>query len=600
VKILVVAEKPSVGRDIAKVLKCKKKGDGFLESDEYIVSWAIGHLVTLCAPEDYDASLKSWKRYTLPIIPENIKLKAIPKTRPQLIILNKLMNRKDISSIICATDSGREGELIFRYIYEIVKCSKPVKRLWISSMTDTAIKEGLENMKPSEEYDNLYYSARCRSEADWLVGINATRAYTIKYNSLLSIGRVQTPTLAILVQRQKEINAFVPEEYFEVMSTFEGYKGKWFDIKTENKESKIKSKELANGIAERVKNKDGLVFSIENEEKQTPPPLLYDLTQLQKDCNQKFGFSAQQTLGIAQELYEKKKLITYPRTDSQYLSEDMIPKIYSTMKKLNIPDYSEYMEYINSLEKLPITKRIVNNAKITDHHAIIPADTKINLSTLKAEELKVYGLIVKRFIAAFYPKYIYNVTSIITKVEEEHFLTKGNTIIQAGWTAIYSKDKDESKKKAKNKEEEVDILPNVSKDDIIKVLDVEVLKKKTEPPKIYTESTLLSAMENAGKFVENEELKKELKESGIGTASTRAAIIERLIQVEYITRKGKKLIPTDKGMNIIDVVPFELKSPETTGKWEKGLSSISKGTMDKSRFMASIERYIKYIVDSSN
>lgn len=591
-KILVIAEKPSVGRDIAKVLKCKTKGEGFLYSDKHIVSWAIGHLVTLYDPQDYNTQLKSWDINTLPIIPKEIKLKPILKTKKQLSILKKLMNSKEVNSIICATDSGREGELIFRYIYEIVNCKKPFKRLWISSMTDTAIKEGLNNIKLGQEYDNLYYSARCRSEADWLVGINATRAYTLKYNSLLSIGRVQTPTLGIMVERQKEINAFVAEEYFEVIGIFEDYKGTWFNYK--DKESKIKTKEEANAISNKVKNKVGYIFDIEKEEKQKLPPLLYDLTQLQKDCNRYFGFSAQKTLGIAQDLYEKRKLITYPRTDSQYLSDDMIPKIYSTLKRLDIKPYNEYINFINSLSKLPLSKRIVDKSKVTDHHAIIPSDNKINISLLTKDEYNVYNLIVKRFIAVFYPNYIYSITRIITKIEEEHFITKGTTILKLGWMELYKNDK--NKKEEQNGED----LPNVSKKDNIKVINAEVLKKKTSPPKLYTESTLLSAMENAGRFTDNEELKSQLKESGIGTPATRASIIERLIKVGYIQRKGRTLIPTDKGMKLIEVVPKELKSTETTGKWEKGLTSISKGKMDKEKFMESINRYVNYIVNTSN
>lgn len=590
-KILIIAEKPSVGRDIARVLKCSIRGDGFLSSETYIVSWAIGHLVTLFDPEDYNKTLKSWNINTLPIIPDKMNLKPIQKTKKQLQILKQLMNSKEVTSIICATDSGREGELIFRYIYEIVNCKKSFNRLWISSMTDVAIKEGLSSIKPGKDYDNLYYSARCRSEADWLVGINATRTYTLKYNTLLSIGRVQTPTLSIMVERQKEINAFVPEEYFEVQCFFEGYKGIWFNIK--NKESKIKTKEQAKTIVQNVEGKTGIIFSIENEEKQKPPPLLYDLTQLQKDCNKMFGFSAQKTLSLAQDLYEKRKVITYPRTDSQYLSEDMVPKIHSTLKKLNFTPYDEYIKYINSLNKLPINKRIVDNSKVTDHHAIIPADTKIKISSLSKDEYSVYNLIVKRFISVFFPNYVYNITRIVTKVEEEYFITKGTTNIKLGWMELYKNNNTE-----KNKDEE-EILPTVNKEDIIKVINAEILKKKTKAPKTYTESTLLSAMENAGRFTENEELKEQLKESGIGTPATRASIIERLIKVGYITRKGRSLIPTDKGMKIIEIVPKELKSTETTGKWEKGLTSIAKGKMNKEKFMESINRYVKYIIDTS-
>lgn len=599
-KILVIAEKPSVGRDIAKVLKCNQKGDGFLFSDEYIVSWAIGHLVTLCDPEDYDASLKKWRFETLPIIPDEIKLKPVPATKKQLNILKKLMTDKEVDSFICATDSGREGELIFRYIYNIVKSKKPFKRLWISSMTDHAIKEGFNSLKDGSQYDNLYLSAKCRSEADWLVGINASRAYTIRYNALLSIGRVQTPTLAILVQRQNEINQFQPKDFWEVTAFFDGYKGKWFN--PGDNETKILEQGKADAIAEKIKGRAGIVSSIEMEEKKQPPPLLYDLTELQRDCNKKFGFPAIKTLSIAQDLYEKRKMITYPRTDSRYLSADMVDKVQSALRKLNIEPYSKFVRYVLDLENLPFGKRIIDDSKVTDHHAIIPTDVNIKLNGLSAEELKVYDLIAKRFISVFYPNYIYSITKIVTVAMEENFLTKGTTVIQYGYMEIYKDDKNErqNQKKGKNSEdEEESVLPDVAVNDEKPVLDAISEQKKTKPPKAYNEAMLLSAMENAGRFIEDDELKEQLKDSGLGTPATRAAIIERLIQVRYIDRKGKNLAPTEKGMKLIEVVPPELKSPETTGKWEKGLSSVSKGSMVPEKFMGSINRYVNYLITQS-
>lgn len=586
-KVLVIAEKPSVARDIAKVLKCSKKGDGYLYSEEYVVSWAIGHLVTLCEPEDYDEKYKKWKVENLPIIPENIKTKAISKTKQQLKVLKKLMTDKEINYLICATDSGREGELIFRYIYNLLKCKKPFKRLWISSMTDTAIKEGFANLKEGNEYDNLYLSAKCRSEADWLVGINASRAFTLKYNILLSIGRVQTPTLSIIVNRQKEINEFVPKDYWELEADFVNYKGIWTDLK--NKDTKIFKKEIAENILKAVTGFDGIVKSIENEEKKVPPPLLYDLTELQRECNKKFSFSANKTLSIAQDLYEKRKMITYPRTDSRYLSTDMTGKISNVLVKLkNTQEYIKYAEYVLNLEKLPINKRIIDNSKISDHHAIIPTDININVKLLSDDEYKVYDIIARRFLSVFYPYYIYNVTTIVTDIKENSFVTKGNTIKQLGFMELN-----------KNDDKKDDILPNVSVNEAVKNNKVSLIQKKTKPPALYNEASLLSAMENAGRFVEDEELKEKLKESGLGTPATRAAIIERLINVGYITRKGKSLIPTDKGMKLIEVVPAELKSPETTGKWEKGLSSVAKGKMNEDKFMQSIKRYVNYLVDTS-
>ena len=592
-KILVIAEKPSVARDIARVLQCKQKGEGFLYGEKYIVCWAIGHLVTLADPEEYDDKYKKWKKETLPILPEQMKLKVIQKTAPQLRILKKLMNSKEVDSLICATDSGREGELIFRYIYEIVKCKKPFQRLWISSMTDIAIKEGFSKLKNSKEYDNLYISAKCRAEADWLVGMNATRAYTLQYNALLSIGRVQTPTLAIMVQRQKEINAFIPEDYYEVEVSYENFKGIWFDKK--ETETKIKKLEQAEEIIKKVKGKKGIISNIEEEQKKLPPPLLYDLTELQRDCNKKFGFSAQKTLSIAQSLYETKKAITYPRTDSRYLSDDMKSNINKVLKKLGeIERYNEYAKQILSLETLPLGKRIVDNSKVTDHHAIIPTDAKINYENLTEEQKKVYNTVVIRFLSVFFEQYIYKITKVITIVEQEHFISKGTTILQQGWTEIY---KILDLKKKENKKEE--ILPELKKGQEVTAKQLKCNKKKTQPPALYTDSSLLSAMENAGRFVEDETLKEQMKENGLGTPATRAAIIERLLTVGYIERKGKTLVPTEKGMKLIEIVPEQLKSPQTTGKWEKGLYSISKGKMTDEKFMTSIKKYVYFLIEAS-
>ena len=595
-KILVIAEKPSVAKDIARVLGCKERKEGFLAGENYIVSWAIGHLVTLADPEDYDEKYKKWKRETLPILPKKMVLKAVKKTQPQLKILKKLMNSKEVDSLICATDSGREGELIFRYIYEMVNCKKTFQRLWISSMTDIAIQEGFARLKDGREYDNLYLCAKCRSEADWLVGMNATRAYTLQYNALLSIGRVQTPTLAIMVERQKEIDAFVPEDYYEVQAMYENFSGIWFDKK--ETDTKIKKLEQAQEIVQKVQGKTGSVFSITQEEKKQSPPLLYDLTELQRDCNKKFGFSAQKTLSIAQDLYEKRKMITYPRTDSRYLSEDMKQKVKNTLLKLQrVQKYTSFISYIFSQENIPFHKRIIDNSKVTDHHAIIPTDGKISLESLTEEEKKVYHVIVMCFMAVFYPQYIYMVTKVITIVEQQKFISKGTTVLQEGWTAIY-KALDIEKTKDEKKQEQ--ILPNLKQGETVVVKQAKLLKKKTKPPAYYTESSLLSAMENAGRFVEDEVLKEQMKESGLGTPATRAAIIERLLTVGYIIRKGKNLVPTEKGIKLIEIVPEELKSPQTTGKWEKGLSSIAKGKMSSERFMKSIERYVYFLIEASD
>lgn len=586
-KVLVIAEKPSVARDIAAVLKCGEKGDGFIGGENYIVSWAVGHLVTLCEPDDYDKSLKRWTAGSLPIIPEKMKLKAVRGSKKQLDTLKKLMNAKDTDSIICATDSGREGELIFRYIYEYNKCKKPFKRLWISSMTDAAIKEGFANLRDGKEYDNLYISAKCRSEADWLVGINATRAFTIKYNALLSIGRVQTPTLAMIVKRQNEIDNFVPTKYYEVIADYGDFKGTWTDGK---KNTKIDDKSAAEDIAYKVYGKTATVEDVVKTEKQILPPQLYDLTELQRDCNKIYGFSAKKTLDIAQSLYEKRKMITYPRTDSRYLSDDMIPKIKVVLKRLK--DAGIFANYASDLidgEKLPVTKRIVDNKKVTDHHAIIPADNYYRKDSLTSDEKKVFGLIAIRFIAAFNRPYKYTATKITVLCEDELFISKGNTVTDEGWKRLY-------KEVYKNVKDNEQILPDVKKDDTVMVKEAHTIEKETKPPLPYNEATLLTAMENAGKNTDDEQLKEKMKEYGLGTPATRAAIIERLIEVGYIHRKGKALIPDIKGKQLISIVPEEMRSPVTTGKWEKGLGSIAKGNMQAEKFMASINRYVYYLV----
>ncbi len=592
-KTLVIAEKPSVARDIAKVLGVKGKGDGCLMGEQYIISWAIGHLVTLAEPEAYDTAYKKWSFQTLPILPQNMKLEAIAKTRSQLKILHNLMHSKEVGDIICATDSGREGELIFRYIYDITKCKKPFKRLWISSMTETAIKDGFANLKDGSAYDLLYQSAKCRAEADWLVGMNASRAYTIQYHALLSIGRVQTPTLALIVQRQKEIDAFVSQDYFEVEANFGAYTGLWID---EKEQTKIQTKQRAEEIVSNVKTKQGCIIKIEKEEKKQLPPLLYDLTELQRECNRKFGYAAQKTLQIAQTLYEKRKMITYPRTDSRYLSEDMKQKVKQTMQRLvQTADYGTYAK--QALQTMTFQKRIVDNTKVTDHHAIIPTDTHIKTDHLTAEEKNVFDLVAGRFMAVFYPPYVYEVTKVYTKVEEERFLSKGKVVLQEGWQAVEKAFSPTPKRKKTEQEEQQ--LPILEENQSMVVKNAKVLQKQTKPPTPYTESTLLSAMEHAGRFVEDETVKEQMKDSGLGTPATRAAIIERLLKVGYIVRKGKSLLPTEKGKNLIAVVPDALRSPETTGKWEKGLSSIAKGNMTQQRFMASIARYVQFLVEDA-
>ena len=587
-KILVIAEKPSVARDIAKVLQAKQKGEGCLIGERYVVSWAVGHLVTLAEPEEYDEKYKKWNFSTLPILPEEMQLKAIKQTRDQLKILHSWMHKREIDSLICATDSGREGELIFRYIYEITKCKKPFQRLWISSMTEEAIKEGFRALKDGREYDLLYTSAKCRSEADWLVGMNATRAYTLQYHALLSIGRVQTPTLALIVERQKEIDAFTAEDYFEVQADFGGYTGLWID---REEHTRIDREDAAQAILAKTNGKPATITKVEKEEKKTPPPLLYDLTELQRECNRKFGFSAKKTLDIAQSLYEKRKMITYPRTDSRYLSEDMKGKVKSTIHRLQaLEEYAPYAEPL--MQEIRFTKRIIDNAKVTDHHAIIPTDGKLRPESLSEDERKVFSLVAARFLAVFYPYYRYEVTKVYAEAEQERFLSKGTVVLEEGWQAVEKALVPTATKKKKTKNEEEQKLPSLQEGEVRTIRSMELLRKKTKPPAPYTESSLLSAMERAG----NEELTEDTEKKGLGTPATRAAIIEKLIQSGFVKREKKNLVPTDDGNVLITVLPDEIKSPKMTAEWEMALNHIAQNTETADEFLNGITELMQELV----
>lgn len=590
-KTLVLAEKPSVARDIAKILNCKKNQEGFIEGPNHLVTWCIGHLVQLYEPAEYDIKYKKWSFNTLPIIPDKFKLKANPKTSKQFNIVKNLMANPEVDNIICATDAGREGELIFRYTYNLSGCQKPFMRLWISSMTDAAIKEGFEKLKPGKDYDNLYLSAKCRSESDWLVGMNASRAFSVKYNSNLSIGRVQTPTLAILVNRHIERQNFKPESYYEIKAIYDNFTGTWFDEKT--KETKIFDKAKAQQIVKKVNGKKGVIKDIKNEEKKESPPQFFDLTELQRTCNRKLGFSASKALDIVQNLYEKK-LVTYPRTDSKYLSQDIVPTLKARIYAVNSPEFNKYVDYIKKLPNYNLGKRYIDDSKVSDHHAIIPTEQGSNKSSLSGDEKKVYDIITKRFLAVFLPNYEYMVTSIISSVEDENFLSKGKTIQRLGWTSLYKNDKDD-----RDDDKDDQTLPKCDVGDSVDVKDVKLDKKQTKAPPAYTEATLLSAMEHAGRFIDDEELKEQLKDGGLGTPATRAAIIERLITVGYITRQKKTLIPTEKGINLISILPKEIKSPELTGKWEKALNLMAKGQYVPTKFMGSIINYSKFLIEEA-
>lgn len=580
--ICVLAEKPSVARDIARVLGANTPGKGCLKGGGYVVTWAVGHLVTQVNPEEIDARWKTWRQDTLPMLPENIPLKVIAQSRDQFQCVKTILNAPQVDSVICATDAGREGELIFRRIYQMAGCRKPFRRLWISSMTEEAIAEGFANLRDGADYDGLYASALCRSDADWLVGMNGSRAFTLRYDSLLSVGRVQTPTLSILVKRALEIRNFVPENYWEVQADFGGYRGTWID---KDGKTRIPDEKTAKEIVSAVTGREGEVLEVSTERKRVPPPLLYDLTTLQREANARYGFTAQKTLNLAQALYEKHKLLTYPRTDSRYLSHDMRPKVQGILKGMPEPLRALVLSPDKAVDP---GKRVYDDAKLTDHHAIIPTGRRPG--ALTADEQKLYEMVARQLIAAFYPDMEYDAMSAVTGVGEHKFLSRGRAVIAQGWQAANPPLRSKPKKG-----EEEQALPQLQKGQRVPVKSAKAVAKKTAPPSPYTENTLLAAMENAGKFVENEELRRQMKERGLGTPATRAAIIERLIAVDYVRREKKALIPTDKGIRLIAVAPEQLSSPETTGRWEKGLSDIAAGKMDPNRFMQSIRRYCAFL-----
>lgn len=588
-KRLIVAEKPSVARDIARVLGASARGEGCLISDHDVITWAIGHLVSLKEPEELDERLKHWRDADLPILPEKMELKVLPKTRSQFAVVKKLMNSKEIDSIVCATDSGREGELIFRYIYEMAGCQKPFERLWISSMTDEAIRNGFASLRPGSDYHSLYESARCRSEADWLVGMNASRAFTLRYNVLLSVGRVQTPTLQMLVKRRKEIDSFQSEPFYIVQADFGDYQGTWFDPAKEN-DKRISTEAQAQAIVEKVKGKPAVVKSAKSEEKRELPPQLYDLTTLQREASSMLGFTADKTLKTAQNLYEKHKLITYPRTDSRYLSHDMGPSVKKALYSLG--DAYAALTAPVLAQPIPQPKRIFDDTKLTDHHAIIPTGRRVNLDSLAADEAKLFDLVARRLIAAFYPPYVYNATRVVTESEREQFLSNGTVVLQEGFKQVY-RDLQPKKKSKLNPEEAA--LPPLNEGDVRTVKRATAKREQTKPPKEHTDASLLSEMEHAGRRIEDEELREQMKGCSLGTPATRAAIIERLITVGYAKRKGRQIIATEKGVRLIEAVPAEIASPETTGRWEQALERIAQGQGDGERFLEGIRRLAAFL-----
>ncbi len=591
---LIITEKPSVAKDIANVLGINKRGNGYMAGNGYTVTWCVGHLVQLAMPEEYDSKFKTWNMNTLPIFPTKFKYVINESTKEQYDIVKRLMNNEDVDEIICATDAGREGQLIFGYVYITAECKKPVKRLWISSMTDEAIKEGFNSLRDNKDYYLLYQSAKSRSEADWLVGINATRLFSVKYNQKLTIGRVQTPTLAMIVQRQHEIDNFVPEPFFEISANCGSFTATWYN----EDGTRIKEKEKAEEIIKKCENKEGLITKVTKKKATTERPLLYDLTELQRDGNKKYGYTAEQTLEAAQNLYEKYKLTTYPRTDSRYLSNDMKPKLNGLL--LNIKQgYKETESCIDKVlsQKINTDKRVIDDKKITDHHAIIVTDNIRNLERIKLpeKERNILKLVITRFIVALDKKQEYEQTDIELVIENENFKARGKKITVPGWKET----EDILLGKAVNtdEEDEKEITKAVKKNDKVNVEELKLLEKKTSSPKLYNEATLLTAMETAGKQIEDEELRENMKSIGLGTPATRAGIIEKLVSVGYIKRNKKNLVPTENGIKLIELIPEKLKKPDLTGEWEQSLNKITSGDEKSQNFIVNIKKYVYDIIN---
>jgi DNA topoisomerase-3 len=596
-KTLVIAEKPSVGRDLAGALPGafkQSKDKTHLEGDDFIISWAVGHLVGLAAPDEYDPKLKKWRFADLPIVPDKFKLVPVDeRSKKQLSAVHKLMRSDEVERIVNACDAGREGELIFAYVYETAGVDKPVQRLWLSSMTKKAIVEAFEQLRPGAEMERLEDAARSRSEADWVVGMNATRAASIRlraaFDGAVSLGRVQTPTLALVARREEEIRAFKPEPYWLVEAGFEaseqrGYRGRYLG-------GKRIAEDLAAQIVADCQGKPGQITKLEKKEERERSQLLYDLTSLQRHANTLFGFTARRTLGAAQRLYEEHKAITYPRTSSRFLPSDQIAEIKPTAELVgrNAP-YTKGAEYVLSLDKLPLD-RVVNDAKVDDHHALVPTRSEHDLDRMGSDEQKIYDLVAKRFLAIFHPEAVFERTRVETTVTEHVFRTSGRRLIEAGWKAVYG-DEVQGEQKGDDDTGGDQLLPRLEQGETVEVLDVESLSKETQPPRRFTEASLLGAMEAAGKDIDDVELREAMKDSGIGTPATRAAIIERLIDVGYIEREGRALIATEKGVQVIRLLgSHPLTSAEMTGDWERRLGLIEQGQDSRPAFMSDIAKF---------
>lgn len=594
-KSLVLAEKPSVARDIARVLKCGKKLNGAMEGDKYIVTWALGHLVTLDDPEGYDKKYREWKMEHLPMIPKKMELVVIKQTAKQYNAVKTQLYRNDVGEIIIATDAGREGELVARWILEKANCRKPIKRLWISSVTDKAIRDGFAHLRDGRDYNNLYAAAVSRAEADWLVGINATRALTCKYNAQLSCGRVQTPTLAMIAKREAQIRAFVPQPYFGLQARKDGLVLTWQDAGTGSHRSFDRGR--MEGLAQELKGETAVVAEVKRTPKKTQPPLLYDLTELQRDANKRFNYSAKDTLNIMQRLYENHKVLTYPRTDSRYLSADIVPTLKERLKACSVGPYKTLAGRLVN-QPLPAKPFFVDNSKVSDHHAIIPTEQYVQMDHMTIDERRIYDLVVRRFLAVLYPPFEYDETSLEANIRGQRFIAKGRIVKSQGWKAAYDTAVDDGEE-----EDEPEVkdqqLPDLKKGDVLHGLSLKMTEGKTKPPAPFNEATLLSAMENPVAYMETKDkaMAKTLGETGgLGTVATRADIIEKLFSSFLLEKRGKDICLTSKARQLLELVPEDLKKPELTADWEMKLSGIAKGSLKRGAFMKDIRGYSQELI----
>jgi DNA topoisomerase III len=599
-KTLVLAEKPSVGRDLTRALDGQfAKHDGYLESDSHVITWAVGHLVQLAEPDEYDAKYKKWRMADLPIVPDDFRLVVRDeRSRKQMTVITRLLGRDDVDVVVNACDAGREGELIFAWTVEKAGARKPVKRLWLSSMTVGAIKQAFSGLRPAEEFAKLEEAARSRSEADWIVGMNATRAATIRlrssFDGAVSLGRVQTPTLAIIARREEEIRAFKPEPYWLVDATFEptgGEPGRSYGGRFHaGSQPRLATAEEAEAVVAAVRGQAGEITKLDKTRRSEKAPLLYDLTSLQREANTRYGFSARRTLAAAQRLYEEHKALTYPRTNSRFLPSDMGGEIKPIAELVGRRrDYARAAAYVTGLDVLP-TGRVINDAKVTDHHAIIPTRSEHRVEKMSDDDRRVYDMVARRFLAVFHPEAVFENTRLETTVAEHVFRTRGRVLLEAGWRGVYGEEALESGSSPADDDEGVNQqLPKLARGEPVDTREVAAEEKVTKPPRRYSDASLLAAMETAGKLVDDDELREAMKDSGIGTPATRAAIIERLIDVGYIERDGRSLVATEKGLNVIRLLgEHKLTSPSLTGDWEQRLGKIEHGEEPREAFMRDI------------